>query len=129
MILVWSNQSSLAFACVIEVLLLFIFEEVFASSNIPWSNYLALSVDSASVNIGRHNSIKSRLELKIPSVYTLGCPCHFIHNAAHAAANKLGAAARFDVKGLAVDIYYYFDHCTKKGRAVLAFVMSHTAKY
>lgn len=89
-------------------------EEVFDSHNIPWSNCIALSVDSTSVNIGRHNSIKSRLEVKNPSVYTLGCPCHFIHNAAHTASKKLLAACRFDVEELAVDIYYYFDHSTKR---------------
>ena len=82
------------------------------------------------MNIGRHNSIKSRLELKNPSVYTLGCPCNFIHNAAHK-ATKLGVASGFDVEELAVDIYYYFDHSTKREsfRNMLAFVMSHIAKY
>ena len=106
-------------------------EEVFVSHNIPWSNCIALSVDSTSVTIGRHNSIKSRLESKNPSVYTLGCPCHFIHNAAHKASTKLGVASGFDVEELAVDIYYYFDHSTKREsfKNMLAFVMSHIAKY
>ena len=52
--------------------------------------------------------------MKNPSVYTLGCPCHFIHNAAHNAFKKLGEASGFDVEELAVDIYYYFDHSTKR---------------
>ena len=76
-------------------------EEVFISHNIPWPNCIALSVDSASVNIGRYNSIKTRLEVKNPSVYTLGCPCHFIHNTAHAASKKLEGASGFDVEELA----------------------------
>ena len=68
-----------------------------------------------SVNIGRHNSIKNRLEKRNPSVYTLGCPCHFIHNTAHAAAKKLGVATGFDVEEIVVDIYY-FDRSTKRKR-------------
>lgn len=37
-------------------------EEVFFSKSIPWYNCVAFSVDSTSVNVGKHNSIKTRLE-------------------------------------------------------------------
>lgn len=89
-------------------------EEVFNTKSIPWCNCIAFSVDSTSVNVGRHNSIKTRLEAKSPAFYTLGCPCHFIHNAAHKAAKKLELASGFDVEELAVDVFYYFDHSTKR---------------
>ena len=61
-----------------------------------------------------HNSIKTRLEAKNPALDTLGCPCHFIHNAAHKAAKQLEAASGFDVEEIAVDVFYYFDHSTKR---------------
>ena len=89
-------------------------EEVFSSKSIPWYNCVAFSVDSTSVNVGRHNSIKTRLEAKNPALFTLGCPCHFIHNAAHKAAKQLEAASGFDVEEIAVDVFYYFDHSTKR---------------
>ena len=89
-------------------------EEVFSSKSIPWCNCVAFSVDSTSVNVGRHNSIKTRLEAKNPALYTLGCPCHFIHNAAHKAAKQLEAASGFDVEEMAVDVFYYFDYSTKR---------------
>lgn len=89
-------------------------EEVFSSKSIPWCNCVAFSTDSASVNVGRHNSIKTRLEAQNPALYTLGCPCHFIHNAAHKASKELESASGFDVEEMAVDVFYYFDHSTKR---------------
>ena len=77
--------------------------------------YIALSVDSALANVGRHNSIKTRLEAKNPSlIYTLGCSCHFLHNTAHKGAKDLELASGFDVEEVAVDVFYYFDHSTKR---------------
>ena len=81
-------------------------EEVFFSKSTPWCNCVAFSVDSTSVNVGKHNSIKTRLEAKNPALYTLGCPCHFIHNAAHKAAKQLEAASGFDVEEIAVDVFF-----------------------
>ena len=89
-------------------------ESVFNNKSIPWHNCIAFSVDNASVNVGRRNSIKTRLEEKNPAVYTLGCPCHFLHNGAHAAAKKLEGASGFDVEEICVDVFYYFDHSTKR---------------
>ena len=89
-------------------------ECVFSEKNIPSHNCVGFSVDSASVNIGKHNSIKTRIEGKYSPVYTLGCPCHFIHNAAHHATKSLEASCGFDVEGTVVDVFYYFDHSTKR---------------
>ena len=89
-------------------------EEVFSSKSIPWYNCVAFSIDSTSVNVGRHNSIKTTLEAQNPALYTLGCPCHFIHNAAHKASKELESASGFDVEEMAVDVFYYFDHSTKR---------------
>ena len=80
-------------------------EEVFVEKSIPWQNYIALSVDSCSIN---HNIIRTWLQAKYPSLYTLGYPCHFIHNAAYYGA-KLERACGFDVEEVAVEILYYFD--------------------
>ena len=89
-------------------------EEVFVSKSIPWCNCVGFSVDSASVNVGRHNSIKTRLEAKNPALYTLGCPCHFLHNTAHKGTKEFETVCGFDVEEMAVDVFYYFDHSTKR---------------
>ena len=37
---------------------------------------MTFPVDNASVNMGRRNSIKSRVLEINPDVYFVGCPCH-----------------------------------------------------
>lgn len=56
-----------------------------ASQDIPWKNCIGVSVDNTSVNMGRHNSIRSRSLVKNPNIYFMGCPYHIVHNTAHKA--------------------------------------------
>ena len=48
--------------------------EVLESHNIPWNNCVGVGVDNASVNIGRRNSIMTRVHHVNPTVYSMGCP-------------------------------------------------------
>ena len=50
--------------------------EVFESDGVPWSNIIGLSLDNASVNMGRHNGLFRKFEADNSSFYTFGCPCH-----------------------------------------------------
>ena len=50
---------------------------------------MAIGLDNTNVNIGRKNSLKSRILEENESVYIQGCPCHIIHNTA-----KQGASAK-----------------------------------
>lgn len=56
---------------------------------IPLDNCLAIAVDNTNANVGAHNSLSSRLTAANPSIYTSGCVCHMIHNAAACGAAKL----------------------------------------
>ena len=51
-------------------------DEALKSRHIPWRNCISVSVDNTSVNMGQHNSIRSRSLKKNPSIYFMGCPCH-----------------------------------------------------
>lgn len=47
---------------------------------ISWMNCVGIAVDNTSVNVGCRNSIKTRIQGINPAVYTMGCPCHIVHN-------------------------------------------------
>ena len=51
--------------------------------------------------------------MKNPDVYFVGCPCHIAHNAARKGEDNFSGAFGFDVEDLVVDLYYWFDKCTK----------------
>ena len=97
-------------------------EEVFAaidgcmsSYQIPWKNCVAVGVGNSNVNVGKKNSIMTRVKAQNDSVYFSGCLCHVVHNTsvAAAAAATLRNATGFDVEDLMVNVYYRFDYSTK----------------
>ena len=51
---------------------------------------------------------------KNPSVYFNGFKCHVVHNAASVASSAFSDAANFDIEDILVDLFYWFDHLTKR---------------
>ena len=39
-----------------------------------------VSVDNTSVNLGKNNSLFTRITERNPAAYFMGCPCHIVHN-------------------------------------------------
>ena len=66
------------------------------------------------MNIGKHNSIKSRALRANSNVYFVGCPCHLAHNTAFASSHRFSVTTGFDIKDLSVDLFYWFDKSTKR---------------
>ena len=62
-------------------------QDAFNKHKISWMNCVGLSVDNTSVNIGKRNSIKTRVLAENPPIYVMGCPCHIVHNIAGKASN------------------------------------------
>ncbi|XP_017892139.2 uncharacterized protein LOC108632215 [Ceratina calcarata] len=79
--------------------------------DIPVSNVIGVSVDNASVMVGKHNSFVSRLLAENDSqVVVLPCICHSIHLAACNACKKLPE----HVEELLYSLYSYFVSSLKK---------------
>ena len=57
-------------------------QEALDKHEISWNNCVGISLDNTSVNMGCHNSIRTRVVGANPAAYILGCPCHIVHNIA-----------------------------------------------
>ncbi len=82
--------------------------EVIQRLNIPWSNCVAFSVDNASVNVGRRNSIMNRVYSLNPSFSFVGCPCYIIHNTANAATKAFMEVTGCDLEDMTTDLFFWF---------------------
>lgn len=60
---------------------------------ISWMNCVGIAVDNTSVNVGCRNSIKTRVQEVNPAIYTMGCPCHIVHNVVGKANNAFEAVS------------------------------------
>uniref|UniRef100_H2ZYZ5 HAT C-terminal dimerisation domain-containing protein n=1 Tax=Latimeria chalumnae TaxID=7897 RepID=H2ZYZ5_LATCH len=82
---------------------------VFVAHHIPWENVISFSSDSASVMIGKNNSVLSWIKQQSNSVYSLPCVFHISHLAAKDAVKAIPKP----VEDLLVDIFYYFTGSAK----------------
>jgi hypothetical protein len=74
---------------------------------------VAFSVDNASVNMGRINSIKSKVLVKNLDVCFVGCSYHMAHNVACKGDDSFSGASRFDVEDLVVNLQKCITGLTK----------------
>ena len=87
-----------------------VLSEELNSRDIPWSNVIGYASDTASVMVGRNNSVLSRIKQKNPDVFSLGCTCHLAAICATAGLKKLPVS----IDNLLIDIYYHFKYSAKR---------------
>ena len=63
-------------------------DEVLHCNNITWDNCVGVSMDNTSVNLGKRNSIMTKVQQQNSSTYIMGCPCHIVHNTAMKASES-----------------------------------------
>ena len=96
-----------------------IYVKILSLYDIDWKMCIAFGVDVN--NVGRRNSIPTRVHQENEFIYFVGCPCHMVHNTAHKAAEVFQRETGFDVEDMLVDLYYWFDKSTKRKNELYEF--------
>ena len=83
---------------------------VLETRNIPWKNVIGFASDSASVMVGKRNSVLSRVIIQQPNVFSMGCVCHLAALYAATGLKKLPLS----IDDLLIDVYYHFKNSSKR---------------
>ena len=75
---------------------------------------LLLDWTTTAVNVGKNNTIMTRVLAKNKNIFINGCPCHIIHNTASKAAERFSEVSRLDVEDFLVDLFHWFDKSSKR---------------
>ncbi len=89
-------------------------DTILTENNVRWDHCMAIGLDNTNVNIGEHNSIKSRAKEKNENIVIAGCPCHVLHNASSKAAMSFSEVTGFDIEDHCVDVFYWLDKSGKR---------------
>ena len=87
---------------------------VLLQSKVSRNNCLALGVDSTAVNMGKRNSIMTHALQQSKNIFTNRCPCHIIHNTANKGPKALSKISKFEIEDFLVDIFHWFEKCSKR---------------
>ena len=77
---------------------------------LPWENVVGFASDSASVMVGSRNSVLSRVRVKQPKVFNLGCVYHLANLCSAAALKTLPTS----IVQLLIKVFYHFKHSSKR---------------
>ena len=106
-------------------------DSVFKENGILWEHCIGVSVDNTSVNLGKRNSILTRVREKNATTYFMGCSCHIMHNTSLKAAEcfthvhysicfvmyismSTYQVTKFDVEEMMTDIFYILIRAQRK---------------
>ena len=59
---------------------------ILRENRVDWENCVAVGLNNTAVNVGKNNSIMTRVLAKNKNIFINGCPYHIIHNTANKAA-------------------------------------------
>ena len=59
---------------------------ILRENRVDWENCVAVGLEYTAVNVGKKNSIMTRVLAKNKNIFVNGCSCHIIHNTANKTA-------------------------------------------
>ena len=86
---------------------------ILRENKVDWENCVAVGLDNTAVNVGKKNSIMTRVLAKNKNIFINGCPCHIIHNTANKASERFSEVPDFDVEDFLVDLFHWFDKSSR----------------
>ena len=88
-------------------------DSILRKNKVDWEYCVAVGLDNTAVNVGKKNSIMTRVLAKNENIFINGCPCHVIHNSANKAAEQFSEVSRFGVEDFLVDLFHWFNKNSK----------------
>ena len=73
-------------------------DSILRENRVDWENCVAVGLDNTAVNVGKKNSIMTRVLAKNKNIFINGCPCHIIDNTANKAAERFSEVSGFDAE-------------------------------
>ena len=61
---------------------------ILRENRVDWENCVVAGLGNTAVNVGKKNSIMTRVLAKNKNIFINGCRCHIIHNTANKAAER-----------------------------------------
>ena len=89
-------------------------DSILRENKADWENCVAVGLESTAANVGKKNSILTRVLEKNKKISINGCPSHIIHNTASKAAERFSEVTGFDVEDFPVDLFRWFDKSSER---------------
>ena len=89
-------------------------DSILRENKIDWENCVAVGLDNTAVNVGKKNSVTTRVLAKNKKIFINGCPCHIISNIANKPVERFSEVLDFDVEDFLVDLFHWFNKSSKR---------------
>ena len=89
-------------------------DSILIENKVDWEICVAVGLDNTAVNVGKKNSIMTRILAKNINIFVNGCLCHIIHTTANKAAEQFSEVSGFEVEDFLLDLFHWFDKSSKR---------------
>ena len=87
---------------------------ILRENRVDWENCVAVGLDNTAVNVGKKNSVMTRVLAKNKNIFINGCPCHITHNTANKTTVRFSEVSGFDIEDFLLDLFHWFNKSSKR---------------